>query len=50
MVRELCKVEGWESASFLCREGAVTERTAMDEEGEGGSSAGELNGGLEWVG
>ncbi len=44
MVEWLCKVEGCESMLLSSREKAGGERTRINEEGEGGCSAGELRG------
>jgi hypothetical protein len=49
MGRELCIVEGCERVSFSCRKEGVGEGIAIDEVGEGGSSAGELSDRCELV-
>ncbi len=49
MGRELYRVEGCEKVSFSCRKEGVKEGTAIDEDGEGESSAGELGDRCELV-
>jgi hypothetical protein len=49
MGRESCMVEGCERVSFACRKEGVGEGIAIDEDGDGESSAGELSNRCELV-